>query len=326
MIEKNDHILITGGTGFLGSHLVDSLRLRGYKNLTILGRKYVDLQVKNEVTAVFSLLRPNVVIHAAATCGGIGANKEAPARFLEENARMNLNVVDACVKLHNSNCSFKKLIGIGSVCSYPKFAPVPFKEDDLWSGYPEETNAGYGLSKRLLLAHIQACRQQYGLPGIFLIPVNLYGPRDCFDEGRSHVIPALIKRIYDLKYPPGYPKYQYPKTPDLVCWGTGKASREFFHVQDAAKGIILAMERYNKPEPINLGNGQEITIKNLTEKLVELMKFDGKIVWDASKPDGQPRRCLDVSRAKEEFGFEAMVSFERGLKETVDWYMLHGDK
>lgn len=321
MINKNDHILVTGGFGFLGSHLIRKLKRQGYRNITPLGSSQVDLRIKGETDVVFRMLKPNVVIHAAAVCGGIGANKDAPARFLEENARINLNVIDACVKLHNSNYNFKKVIGIGSVCSYPKFAEVPFKEEDLWSGYPEETNAGYGLSKRLLLSHIQSCRQQHGLHGIFLIPVNLYGPNDCFDEGRSHVIPALIKKIDNcMSVKEGH------RSDTLVCWGTGSASREFFHVDDATRAIILAMERYDKPEPVNLGNGREVSIREVTEKLVELMGFDGEIVWDASKPDGQPRRCLDVSRARDEFGFEAQVKLEDGLKETIQWYKEHGAK
>lgn len=316
MIEKTDHILITGGSGFLGQHLIKKLKDQGYDKITSLGSKQLDLRVKQEVDVVFRMLKPNVVIHAAAVCGGIFANQVAPARFLEDNTRINLNVVEACSMLKTTDCNFKKLVGIGTVCSYPKFAPTPFKEEDLWNGMPEETNMPYGLSKRLLLAHIQAANQQYGLPGIFLIPVNLYGQGDCFDEKRSHVVPALIKRIYDLKTN----TKEGHKVPDLVCWGTGNASREFFHVDDAARGIILAMEKYDKIHPINLGNGKEVSIKKLVELLVKLMNFNGHIVWDETKPDGQPRRCLDVSRAKKEFNFEAQVLLEDGLKETIKWF------
>lgn len=312
MINKNDHIFITGGTGFLGQYIVEELQRRGYSNLTAIGSRKVDLKVRNEVGAVFRLTKPAVIIHAAAICGGIGANKEEPARFLEDNVRMNTNVVEAAAALAR-NGILKKFVGVGSVCSYGKYCPLPFKENDLWEGKPEETNLCYGLSKRMLLAHINAYREQDGFPGIFLIPVNLYGKRDSFDPAKSHVVPALIRRIDECMISPGF-------TEDLVCWGTGSASRELFYVEDAARGIVDAMEKYDKADPVNLGNGQEITILQLVEMLAEKMNYKGNIIWDTSKPDGQPRRCLDVSRAKNEFGFEAKVSLSDGLDKTIAWY------
>lgn len=311
MINLNDHILITGGSGFLGGFIYEELFKRGFRNMTILSSKHVDLKSEEETKTVFRILRPKVVIHAAAVCGGIGANKDKPDKFLSDNARINLNVVDSCCSLFKSGTGFKKFVGLGSVCSYPKFTPIPFKEDDLWNGYPEETNAPYGLSKRLLLAHIQACRQRYDFPGVFLLPVNLYGPGDNFDPRSSHVIPAIILKVA---------RAIREKRDHIVCWGTGNASREFFHAQDAASGICDAMEKYNGNDPVNLGNGTEITIKDLTEKIVYKMDFLGEIKWDHSKPDGQPRRCLDVSRAKEYFGFTAKINLDEGLQQTINWF------
>lgn len=248
----------------------------------------------------------DIIIHLAARVGGIGYNQKYPATLFYDNAIMGIQMIEAARQEN-----VEKLVAMGTICAYPKFTPVPFKEEDLWKGYPEETNAPYGLAKKMMLVQAQAYRQQYGFNCIYLLPVNLYGPRDNFDPEHSHVIPALIKRIFDAKES----GEEY-----ITVWGTGKATREFLYVEDAAEGIILATEKYNKPEPINLGAGFEISIKALVELIVDITGFDGEIRWDKSKPDGQPRRCLDVSKAKEEFGFEAKVGFKEGLKRAVEWY------
>jgi GDP-L-fucose synthase len=251
-------------------------------------------------------MRPDIVIHLAAVVGGIGANRLHPGRFLYENLMMGVQLIEQA-RLRN----IEKFVAIGTVCSYPKFTPVPFKEDDLWNGYPEETNAPYGLAKKMLLVQSQAYRAEFGFNSIFLVPVNLYGPRDNFNPDSSHVIPALIKKCFDAID---------ANKDHIICWGTGKASREFIYAADAAEGILLATERYNGPEPVNIGTGFEITIKDLVEKIAKLTGFKGQIRWDTSKPDGQPRRRLDVSRAKDLFGFEAKMPFDEGLKRTIDWY------
>lgn len=300
-------VLVTGGAGFLGSFVVEKLiKERGValKNIRIPRSMDIDLRVwENCVKAVKDV---DVVIHIAGRGGGIGYNRKYPGTLFYDNIVMNTQLIEAARQE-----GVDKFVGIGTVCSYPKFTPVPFKEEDLWGGYPEETNAAYGLAKKMLLVQSQAYRQQYEFNSIHLLMVNLYGPRDNFDPEHSHVISALIKKIFDAK----------ESGKDYIeVWGTGKATREFLYVDDAAEGIILATERYDNPNPVNLGSGFEISIKELIELIAEIAGFDGEIKWDTSKPDGQPRRCLDVSRAKEEFGFEAKVDFREGLEKTIEWY------
>lgn len=299
-------ILLTGGAGFLGSFLVEKLKERGVHedDLKVPRSKDVDLRYWENCIKVVKDI--DVVIHLAAKVGGIGYNQKYPATLFYDNAIMGIQLMEAARR-----GDVKKFVAIGTVCAYPKFTPVPFKEEDLWDGYPEETNAPYGLAKKMLLVQSQAYRQQYGFNSIYLLPVNLYGPRDNFSPESSHVIPALIKKIFDAK----------ESGKDYVTvWGTGNATREFLYVEDAATGIILATERYNKPDPVNLGSGFEISIKDLVELIAELAEFDGEIRWDTSKPDGQPRRCLDISKAEKEFGFKAKTDFREGLKETIEWY------
>ncbi|MBT9132859.1 MAG: GDP-L-fucose synthase [Firmicutes bacterium] len=252
--------------------------------------------------------KSEVVIHLAARVGGIGANMKNPGSFFYENLMMGVQMME-----QGRLCGVEKFVAIGTICAYPKFAPIPFREEDLWAGYPEETNAPYGLAKKMLLVQSQAYRQQYGFNSIYLLPVNLYGPGDDFDPEYSHVIPALIKKVFDA---------MDNNERHIVVWGTGKATREFLYVGDAAEGIVLATEKYNKPDPVNLGAGFEISIKSLVELMCELTGFDGEIIWDTSKPDGQPRRCLDTSKAKKEFGFKAKTSFREGLKKTIEWYAI----
>jgi GDP-L-fucose synthase len=300
-------ILVTGGAGFLGSFIVEKLiKERGVDlgSIRVPRSKEMDLRIwENCVEAVKGM---DIVIHLAAKVGGIGFNRKYPATLFYDNAIIGIQLIEAA-RLEG----VQKFVAIGTVCAYPKYTPVPFKEENLWNGYPEETNAPYGIAKKILLVQAQAYRQQYGFNAIFLLPVNLYGPRDNFDLESSHVIPALIKKMVDAKL---------EGKNEVVVWGTGKASREFLYVEDAAEGILLATERYNKPDPVNLGSGKEITIKELVNLIAELAGYDGKIVWDVSKPDGQPRRCLEVSKAKKEFGFEAKTNFEEGLKRTMEWY------
>jgi GDP-L-fucose synthase len=303
---KNKRIVITGGAGFLGSYIIEGLRKRGCKNILI--PKIEDYNFVNlpDCVRMYDDMKPDIVIHLAAVVGGIGANRQHPGKFFYENLMMGVQLIDQA-RLRN----LEKFVAIGTVCSYPKFTPVPFKEDDIWNGYPEETNAPYGLAKKMLLVQSQSYRAEYGFNSIFLVPVNLYGPRDNFHPDSSHVIPALIKKCVDAI-----------DTGDdhIVCWGTGSASREFIYAGDAAEGILFAAERYNGSEPVNIGAGFEITIKDLTEKIVKLTGFKGQIRWDPSKPDGQPRRRLDISRAKKLFGFEAQMTFDEGLKKTIDWF------
>jgi GDP-L-fucose synthase len=303
---KDKRIVVTGGAGFLGSYVLDGLKKRGCE--TILVPKIEDYNLVNvaDIIKMYDDMKPDIVIHLAAVVGGIGANREHPGKFFYENLMMGVQLIEQA-RLRK----IEKFVAIGTVCSYPKFTPVPFKEDDLWNGYPEETNAPYGLAKKMLLVQSQSYRAEYGFSSIFLVPVNLYGPGDNFNPDSSHVIPAIIKKCFDAID---------DGRDHIVCWGTGKASREFIYAADAAEGILLAAERYNGPEPVNIGAGFEITIKNLAEKIVKLTGFKGRIRWDSSKPDGQPRRCLDVSRAKTLFGFEAKTPFDEGLKKTIDWY------
>jgi GDP-L-fucose synthase len=302
----NKRILVTGGAGFLGSHLVDKLRSMGCRDIFVPRSGQYDLRKPQAVSRIYRDARPEVVIHLAAVVGGIGANRENPGRFFYDNLLMGVELMEQARRQ-----GVEKFVAIGTVCAYPKFTRVPFKEDDLWNGYPEATNAPYGLAKKMLLVQAQAYRQQYGLNAIYLLPVNLYGPRDSYDPARSHVIPAIIKKCLDAVE---------NNQPRIEVWGTGEASREFLYVEDCARAIALAAERYDKPDPVNLGAGREITIRDLVSLIAELTGFEGAILWDTSKPDGQPRRCLEVSRAEREFGFQATTDFADGLRKTVEWY------
>ncbi len=305
---ENKEIVLTGGAGFLGSHVYDKLLERGAKEEQIIIPRSSEYDLRWKENCAEICEGKDIVIHLAANVGGIGYNQEHPADLYYDNILMSTHMMEEARK-----AGVEKYTALGTICAYPKFTPVPFKEEDLWNGYPEETNAPYGLAKKMQLVQSMSYRKQYGFNSIFLLPVNLYGPRDVFDPKRSHVIPALIKKIYDAK----------EKGEDnIVVWGTGKPTREFFYVEDCAEGILLATEKYNKSEPVNLGSGMEISIKELVELLVDLMNFDGDIEWDTSKPDGQPRRKLDVSKAKKEFGFEAQTKFEEGLEKTIEWYMV----
>ncbi len=309
MVKSTDRIIVTGGAGFLGSFLVEQLRAKGYSNLIIPRRKDFDLTREADVDRLYIEHRPDVVMHLAAEVGGIGANRENPGRFFFANMAMGMHLIEGARK-HGVG----KFVQVGTICAYPKFTPVPFREEELWNGFPEETNAPYGIAKKALLTMCQAYRAQYGMDAIYLLPVNLYGPRDNFDLKTSHVVPALIRKCVEAK-----------RRGDkmITAWGTGSASREFLYVEDCARGLILAMEKYASAEPMNLGSGREITIRELTELIARLTGFSGEIVWDASKPDGQPRRCLDVTRAREEIGFVAETAFEEGLKKTIAWYENH---
>lgn len=309
-----ERIVVTGGAGFLGKHLQQELRNRGVppENLRVPRIEEYDLTHEADVVRVYQEMRPTIIIHLAAEVGGIGANRENPGRFFYANMAMGLHLIEQA-RLHG----IKKFVQIGTICAYPKFTPVPFKEENLWNGYPEETNAPYGIAKKALLVMLEAYRQQYGLNGIFLLPVNLYGPGDNFDLRTSHVIPALIRK-FCTAVERGEDK--------VVIWGTGSASREFFYVKDAARAIALATEKYDEPDPVNLGAGFEITIKNLVEKIKDLTGFTGEIVWDTSQPDGQPRRCLDTSRAKQRFDFEAQMPFDEGLRQTIEWWKANRDE
>jgi GDP-L-fucose synthase len=299
-------VMVTGGGGFLGRAVVARLQATGVADTFVPRSRDYDLRRRAEVERALVDGRPDVIIHLAAVVGGIGANRENPGRFFYENAIMGIELIEAA-----RQAGVEKLVTIGTVCAYPKFTPVPFAEDDLWNGYPEETNAPYGLAKKMLLVQSQAYRAQYGMNAIYLIPVNLYGPGDNFDPQSSHVIPALIKKCVDAR----------ERGDDAIeVWGTGAASREFLYVEDAAEGIVLAADRYDGAEPVNLGVGREITIRDLVELIVRLTGFTGEVRWDATKPDGQPRRALDTSRAQREFGFTAGTSFEDGLRTTIEWY------
>jgi len=300
-------ITITGGKGFLGTHLVRKLREeRACKDVFIADLPEYDLRVLENIKRMLSDQKPDIVIHLASVVGGIGANRESPAKFFYDNAIMGIQLMhEAYLR------GIEKFVALGTICCYPEFTPVPFKEEDLWNGYPEETNAPYGLAKKMLLVQSQAYRQQYGFNSIFLMPVNLYGPGDNFNPKSSHVIPALIKKCIDAIE---------SKDDHIVVWGTGKATREFLYVEDVADAIILATERYNKPEPVNIGTGFEISIKNLIELIIQITGFKGEVVWDKTKPDGQPHRMLDTLKAEKEFGFKAKIKFEEGLRKTIDWY------
>jgi GDP-L-fucose synthase len=299
-------VMVTGGGGFLGSAVVKRLEDGGATNMFVPRSRDYDLRTREGIDRALADGRPDLVIHLAAVVGGIGANRANPGRFFYENAIMGVELMERA-----RLAGVDKFVQIGTVCSYPKFTPVPFREDDLWNGYPEETNAPYGLAKKMLLVQGQAYRAQYGFDVIHLVPVNLYGPGDNFDPQSSHVIPALIKKSVDARE---------AGADHIDVWGTGSASREFLYVADAAEGIVLGAERYDGAEPVNLGVGREITIRELVKLIVRFTRFGGEIRWDHSKPDGQPRRALDTSRARERFGFEARTSFEDGLRQTIEWY------
>jgi GDP-L-fucose synthase len=299
-------IVVTGGGGFLGSHVVEKLTATGCQSIFVPRSAQYDLTQMADIVEMYGDARPEIVIHLAAKAGGIGYNREKPAELFYDNIMMGVQLMEQA-RLRG----VEKFVAVGTVCAYPKLTPVPFREEDLWAGYPEETNASYGLAKKMLLVQAQAYRQQYGFNAIYLLPVNLYGPRDKFDPATSHVIPALIKKCID-SIDEG--------RKEIEVWGSGKASREFLYVEDAAEAIVLATERYDKPEPVNIGSGMEIAIEDLVTLIAELTGFEGRIVWDATKPDGQPRRCLDTGRAEEEVGFKARTPLEAGLRKTVEWY------
>jgi GDP-L-fucose synthase len=305
-------ILITGGAGFFGSEVVRQLQEKGVRKEDLLIPRSKDIDLRKWENCTRVVRDRDIVIHLAARVGGIGYNQEYPADLFYDNAIMGIQLIEAARQQNVEKC-----VIAGTICAYPKFTPVPFREENLWEGYPEETNAPYGLAKKMLLVQSQAYRQQYGFNSIYLLPVNLYGPGDNFDPASSHVIPALIKKFTEAKM---------DKKPYVEVWGTGAASREFLYVDDAARGLILAAEQYNKSDPVNLGSGMEITIRDLVDLINELTGYQGEIRWDTTKPDGQPRRCLDVGRAKREFGFEAKMPFREGLKRTIAWYMAHIDE
>jgi GDP-L-fucose synthase len=309
-MAKSDRILVTGGAGFLGGFLVEQLRQRGYSEIFVPRRNEFDLTVEKDVIGLYEKFRPTVVAHLAAEVGGIGANRDNPGRFFFANLAMGMHLIE-----HGRRFGIKKFLQTGTICAYPKFTPTPFKESELWNGYPEETNAPYGIAKKSLLVMCQSYRQQYGLNAIYLLPVNLYGPRDNFDLKTSHVIPALIRKFVEARQS-GDEK--------VMAWGTGSPSREFLYVEDCAAGLLAALERYDSPEPMNLGSGREITIADLTELIARLVGFRGRIEWDATKPDGQPRRQLDISRARETIGFVAKTPLEEGLARTIEWFNQHG--
>ena len=299
-------VVVTGGAGFLGSHLVECLRPQGCAEIVVPRSRDYDLVKAQAVQRLFRDARPDIVIHLAARVGGIEANRRNPGRFFYENLMMGAQLMEEA-----RLAGVRKFVAIGTICAYPKFTPIPFKEDDLWNGYPEETNASYGMAKKMLLVQAQAYRQQFGFPAITLLPVNLYGPRDNFDLETSHVIPAMIRKFVEARR---------AGQSEVVLWGSGKPTREFLFVRDAAQGILLATERYSDQAPVNLGAGFEISIADLATLIAKGTRYNGRLVWDASRPDGQPRRCLDVSRAEKEFGFRATTPFEEGLRETIAWY------
>jgi GDP-L-fucose synthase len=303
---QNRTVLVTGGSGFLGSYVVDKLRARGARNIILPRSREYDLRRPEDIKKLLAQSQPHLVIHLAARVGGIGANRAHPAEFFYDNLLMGVQL------LHEAwQSGVEKFVAIGTVCAYPKYTPVPFREEDLWEGYPEETNAPYGLAKKMLLVQSQAYRQQYGFNSIYLLPVNLYGPRDNFDLEHSHVIPALIRKCLEAKE---------RSDASIMAWGDESPTREFLYVEDAAEGILLAAEGYDERDPVNLGSGIEVSIKNLAHSIACIIGFDGEIVWDATRPDGQPRRCLETSKAEQLFAFKARVGLDEGLSRTIEWY------
>jgi GDP-L-fucose synthase len=305
-------VLVTGGAGFLGACVVADLQRKGCRSICSPRSKDYDLVDNEAVKRLYRDTNPDIVIHLAAVVGGIGANRENPGSFFYDNLMMGVQMME-----QGRRYGIEKFVAIGTICAYPKLTPVPFREENLWNGYPEETNAPYGLAKKMLLVQAQSYRQQYGFNAVYLLPVNLYGPGDNFDPSSSHVIPALIKKCVDAAR---------NRDKQVEVWGTGTATREFLYVEDAAEGIVLATEHYNQSEPVNLGAGFEISIRDLVSLIVEMTGFKGKVVWDETKPDGQPRRMLDTTRAQKYFGFKATTSFEEGLKKTIAWYLQRNKK
>ncbi|MDZ4767323.1 MAG: GDP-L-fucose synthase [Chloroflexota bacterium] len=303
---QDQRVVVTGGAGFLGAFVVERLRAAGAGAISVPRKAQYDLRERTAIRDLLHATRPTMVIHLAATVGGIGANRDRPAEFFYENLMMSAQLLDEAHRV-----GVAKFVGIGTICEYPKITPLPFHEDNLWDGYPEETNAPYGIAKRALLTQSQAYRQQYGFNAIHLMPVNLYGPRDNFDLKTSHVIPALIRKSMEAKARGDH---------EIVVWGDGTPTREFLYVEDAAEAIVMAAERYNDGDPVNLGSGTEISIRDLVNTITRLVGFEGDLVWDTDKPNGQPRRRLDVQRAQERFGFKAHTAFEDGLRKTVEWY------
>lgn len=304
-------ILVTGGAGFLGKQVINQLIVAGANPDKITVTRSRDRDLRDLDNCKQTAEQQDIIIHLAAHVGGIGLNREKPAELFYDNLMMGTQLIHCAYQ-----AGVEKFVCVGTICAYPKFTPVPFREDDLWNGYPEETNAPYGIAKKALLVQLQSYRQQYGFNGIYLLPVNLYGPEDNFDPNSSHVIPALIRKVYEA---------QQRGDKQLPVWGDGSPTREFLYSTDAAIGIVMATQNYNESEPVNLGTNHEISIKNLVELICELMEFDGQIVWETNQPNGQPRRCLDTTRAKEKFGFVAQTEFKQGLKNTIDWYRHHAD-
>jgi GDP-L-fucose synthase len=303
--KKN--VVVTGGAGFLGSVVVAKLKERGCRDIFVPRSKEYDLRDRDAITRLYQQIRPQILIHLAAVVGGIGANRANPGKFYYDNAIMGLQLME-----YARQFGVEKFVAVGTICAYPKFTPLPFKEDDLWNGYPEETNAPYGLAKKMMLVQAQAYRAQYGFNAIYLLPVNLYGPGDNFDLETSHVIPAIIRKCVEAKE---------TRQQQITLWGDGSPTREFLYVEDAAEGLLLAAEHYNGDQPVNLGSGQEIKIRDLAGMIAAEVGFTGNIFWDTTKPNGQPRRCLDVSRATELFGFTAKSSLKEGLRSTISWYL-----
>lgn len=306
---QDKKVVVTGGAGFVGSVLVENLRERGCQNIFVPRAAEYDLRDRDTIVRLYDKAEPDIVVHMAAVVGGIGANRANPGRFFYDNAIMGIQLME-----YARQAGVSKFVALGTICAYPKFAPIPFNEDDLWNGYPEETNAPYGLAKKMMLVQAQAYREQYNFNAIYLLPVNLYGPGDNFDLETSHVIPALIRKFVEAKE---------SGSEEVVLWGDGSPSREFLYVDDAAEAILLATERYDGPQPVNLGTGEEMTIANLAKMIAAEVGYEGRVVWDTTKPNGQPRRCLDVTRARELFGFEAEHQLRDGIPKTVNWFMTH---
>jgi GDP-L-fucose synthase len=303
---KNRRVCVTGGAGFLGSYVVARLEQAGCAAIFVPRSADFDLRDRRAIERLFATAKPDIVIHLAAVVGGIGANRANPGSYFYDNLMMGTQLIE-----QSRQQGIEKFVAVGTICSYPKHTPIPFREEELWNGYPEETNAPYGLAKKMMLVQSQAYRQQYGFNAIFLLPVNLYGPRDNFDLQTSHVIPALVRKCVD--------GVKQNKS-EINVWGTGKVTREFLHADDCARAIVMAAEQYNLSEPVNIGAGFEISIRELAELIARLTGFKGELVWDATQPDGQPRRCLDISRARQAFGFTAEIPFDEGLRQTIDWY------